>query len=88
MQRKKEKSLKPVLRENKRYLLLENGTKEEIEKSILDYIGILGYGKANPIFIKHNLLCVNREEIEKVKAALEISGIRIKKISGTIKGLS
>ena len=81
----KEKSLKPSLRENKRYLLT-NSSKENVEKAILGYVGILGYGKAAPIFVK-NILGVNRKELEKVKAALLLAGIQVKKVSGTLKGL-
>ena len=35
----------------RRYLLI-SGEKEEIEKTILDYLGILGFGKARPVFIE------------------------------------
>mgnify|MGYP001574128755 CR=1 FL=1 len=86
--RKKEKSLKPSLRENKRYLLIEgNIGKEEIEKAILDYVGILGWAKACPVFVSHDVLAVNREELERIKASFELAGIRIRRISGTLKGL-
>ena len=85
MQRKKEKRLKPSLRENKRYLEVE-GSKEEIEKAILDYIGILGYAKAGVVFVVGKL-AINREEVDKVRAALGMAGMRVKKISGTLKSL-
>jgi RNase P/RNase MRP subunit POP5 len=85
--RKKEKSLNPSLRENKRYLLLEgNINKEEVEKAILDYIGILGYGKAGVMWMS-NILAVNRKEVDKVKAGLLLAGIKVKRVSGTLKGL-
>ena len=87
MGRKKEKNLKPSLREKKRYLLLEEPKKEEVEKAILDYVGILGYGKASPIFVNNDILAVNRRETDKVKAALLLSGIKVKRVSGTLKGL-
>jgi len=84
--RKKEKNLKPSLRENKRYLLIENANKEEIEKAILDYIGILGYSKAGVSWIG-KILAVNRKEVDKVKAALLLAGINVKRVSGTLRGL-
>jgi RNase P/RNase MRP subunit POP5 len=84
--RKKEKSLKPSLREKKRYLLLEAG-KEEAEKAILDYIGILGYGKAGIMWVKENILAVNRNEIDNIKAGLLLAKIKVKRVSGTLKGL-
>ncbi|MCX6748837.1 MAG: hypothetical protein NT076_04500 [Candidatus Pacearchaeota archaeon] len=83
--RKKEKSLKPSFRENKRYLLVE-ASKEDVEKAILDYIGILGYSKASPMFVG-KVLAVNRKELDKVKAGLLLAGIQVKKVSGTLKGL-
>lgn len=87
--RKKERNLKPSLRENKRYLLLENFNTEKVENAILDYVGILGYSKASPQFIKSekNILAINRKETEKVKAALELANIGVKKVSGTLKSL-
>ena len=73
------------------------GKKEDIEKAILDYIGILGWAKASPAFIKDmrnqfdkkTVLAVNRKELDNVRAALEVSNFNIKilRISGTLKGL-
>lgn len=54
----KQKSLKPTLREKKRYLLLEIATDSEsvakklVKQTILDFTGILGYAKACPRIIK------------------------------------
>jgi len=85
--RKKEKSLKPSLRENKRYLLLEgNMSKDEVEKAILDYIGILGFSKAGVMWVS-KILAVNKKEVDKVRAGLLLAGIKVKKVSGTLKGL-
>jgi len=88
--RKREQILNPTMRENRRYLLLETSTtKEDIEKAILDYIGILGYSRASPVFMPGNILAVNREVLNEVRAALALSEkkIVVKKVSGTIKGL-
>jgi RNase P/RNase MRP subunit POP5 len=87
MRRRKEKSLKPSMREKKRYLLLGEVDKKEVEKAILDYVGILGYAKASPVFIKSDVLAVNRKEVDKIKAALLLASIQVKRVSGTLKGL-
>ena len=78
--------LKPSSKIKRRYLLLEANSKEEIEKAILDYIGILGYSKAGVSWIG-KILAVNRKEVDKVKAALLLAGIKVRKVSGTLKGL-
>lgn len=91
---------KSSAKEGKRYLLL-NGKKKDIEKAILDYIGILGYARASPFFVipkKSNkklgktdvILAVNRKEIENVKAALGLSSekIEVLRVSGTLNGLT
>jgi RNase P/RNase MRP subunit POP5 len=80
-----EKKLKPSMRENKRYLIVD-GKKEDMEKAILDFIGILGYAKAGVMFIG-NILAVNREMLDEVRSALLLAGLNIKRVSGTISGL-
>ncbi len=87
MKRKKERSLRPSMREKKRYLLLEKASRKDVEKAILDYIGILGWGKTAPVFVKANILAVNRKQLNEVKASLELAKIKIKRISGTLAGL-
>ena len=76
------------LRTKKRYLFIQ-GKKEDVEKAILDYLGILGWGKASPVFVesKNLILAINREEIENVKAALELADLKVLRVSGTLKGL-
>ena len=89
------KNLKPSHREKKRYLLTEgkDATKEKIEKTILDYIGVLGFAKASPQLIKKTskglILAINRKELDKVRASFLLSGkkIQIKRVSGTLKSL-
>jgi len=84
---------KASARVNRRYLLI-NGTKENIEKAILDYIGILGWAKASPLFVKKigkkQILAVNRKEVINVGAAMVAASgnLEVLKISGTIKGLT
>jgi len=87
--------LNPALREKKRYILVRGkNLKENIEKSILDYIGILGMAKASPKLIKSEkqdsvIVSINREMLNPVKAAFLISPekIEVLRVSGTIKGL-
>jgi RNase P/RNase MRP subunit POP5 len=88
--------LKSSARESKRYILLK-GNKSEVEKAILDFIGILGYSKAAPYWVIDRkkigngnlILSVNRKEIDKIKASFAISAdkIEVLKVSGTLKGL-
>ena len=85
-----EKKLKSSLRENKRYLLLE--TESDVEKVILDFIGILGYAKVSPKSIrkgKARNIGATREVVDNVGPAFALAPqpIKVKKISGTIKGL-
>lgn len=83
---------KPSGKIHRRYLLIEGAGKEEIEKVILDYIGILGWAKAAPFFVKSEkgtVLAVERGELESVRAAFEMAkgNVRVIRVSGTIKGL-
>lgn len=82
---------KPSSRMKKRYLLLE-GKKEDAERAIIDYIGVLGYTQANPIFVGHKgeklILSIDRKKINNVRAAFELYGrIKVLGVSGTIRGL-
>ena len=86
---------KPNTRERSRYLLIK-GKKEEIEGAILEFLGILGWAKANPrfVFIKglekgKIVLTVDRKELDNIRAAFEMSKdkIEVLKVSGTLKGL-
>jgi len=85
---------KPSSRLNRRYLLIEAKSKQEVESPILDYIGILGWAKAVPLFIKNEnnqlILAIERKELTNIRAAFEASDKKIKllKVSGTLKGLN
>jgi len=85
--------VKPSAKIRRRYLLVE-GSKEAVEKIILDYIGILGWAKAVPFFVrstkKRTILAINRKSLEDIRASFELSKSKIKilKVSGTLKGLS
>ena len=62
--------LKSSARESNRYLLIRGG-RDEVEKAILDYVGILGWAKAAPHFVKKQgnnyILAVSRKEIDKIR---------------------
>ncbi len=84
--------LKATMRSNRRYLLIK-GIKSSVEKAILEFIGVLGWVDAAPIFVSEKngqvILCVNREGLVKVRAALALAKdeLKILKVSGTLKGL-
>ncbi len=83
---------KSSARVNNRYFLIR-GKKEEIEKAILDYIGILGWARAAPRFIKTDgekiILVIDRNEINDVRAAFVLCAdkIEVLRVSGTLRGL-
>ena len=85
--------LKPSARINRRYLLLTAKDKEVVERVILDYIGILGWGKAAPFFVEQDgnkiILAVERKSLSDVRAAFEMApeSIKVHRVSGTLKGL-
>lgn len=87
--------LKTSARTKKTYLLIEGGSRDKIERMIIDYIGVLGWAKASPMFVEGSkkegrvILAVDRSEVNNVRAAFEASslGIKILRASGTIKSL-
>ena len=88
------KSLKPSMRENKRYLLvIGDNLKENIEKSILEFIGVLGMSKTGLSWIKKNknsaIISINREMVDSVRASFCVwpEKMVVKKVGGTLKGL-
>lgn len=84
--------LKPSAKLKRRYLLIK-GEKKNIEKAILDYIGMLGWAKAAPFFVKNKggrtVLAINRKELDNVKASFAVADnkIEVLKVSGTLKSL-
>ena len=86
------KSLKPSMRENKRYLLVM-GKIKDIEKAILEGIGVLGMSKTGFAWIKSDensaIISINREMIDSVRACFAIwhEKIEVQKVSGTLRGL-
>ena len=88
------KSLKPSSREKKRYLLVKGkNLKENIEKSILDFIGVLGMAKAGLYWVEHKkssaIIAVNRESLNNIRASFAVwpEKIFVEKVSGTLRKL-
>ncbi len=88
------KPLKPSARENKRYLLVRGkNLKSNIEKAILDFVGVLGMSKTGLGWIKSGkdsvIISVNREMLDSVRASLCVwhEKMSVEKVSGTLRGL-
>jgi RNase P/RNase MRP subunit POP5 len=88
------RALIPSHREKKRYLLIKGeNLKENIEKAILEFIGINGMSKTGLSFIetKKNqaIICVNRESVNLIRASLCVFKDKMEtiKVSGTLKSL-
>ncbi len=85
-------TLKATMRANRRYLLIK-GKRSAVEHAILEFIGVLGWAEAAPVFVSERgnevVLCVNREALTKVRGALSLAKdeIDILRVSGTLKGL-
>ena len=86
------KALKPSMREKKRYLKV-SGDVKDIEKAILDGIGVIGMSKTGLNWIKtgknNAVISVNRQAVDSARAcfALWPQNIIVEKVSGTLKGL-
>jgi RNase P/RNase MRP subunit POP5 len=82
--------LKPSQRDSRRYFLFSD-TNKDIEKIILDYLGIFGAARAGYMEVKskngRKIASIQRKSLDEVRAALALEGISILKVSGTIKGL-
>ena len=88
------KSLKPSMRENKRYLLIDGKNLESnVERAILDFTGVLGMSKTGLSFVKKQpdsaVICINRGAVNNVRASFAVfpEKIFVKKVSGTLRGL-
>lgn len=88
------KSLKPSMRENKRYLLVKGkNLKRNIEKAILEFIGVLGMSKVGLGWIKIDsnsaIISVNREMVDSVRASFCVwpEKMTVERVSGSLKGL-
>ena len=86
------KSLKPSMREKKRYLLVR-GAISDVEKAIYDGIGVIGMSKVGFAKVKSGkdfvIVSVNRESVDSLRACFAIYPVKIfvERVSGTLKGL-
>lgn len=86
----------PSARVKRIYVLLEAKNRTEVESTIFEYLGILGWAKVSPVFVEGGkregriILSIDRREVSNIRAAFEGSPTKIKmlKVSGTIKGLT
>jgi len=80
------------MKENKRYLLVK-GKVGEVERAILEGIGVLGMSKVGLSWIRSEkgkaVISINREAVDSVRASFVIyaGDISVEKVSGTLKGL-
>jgi RNase P/RNase MRP subunit POP5 len=77
---------KPTERIKRRYLLFQ-GSREKAEKALLEYLGLLGWAKASPVFAKENIISVERAWDTHARAALALASIKVIRVSGTLVGL-
>ena len=93
MERKiKKLKLKPSARDKRRYFLV-SATNAKVEAAILEYIGVLGFAKSAYMKVNSSEFsgklvgsCLVKS-LEDIRASLIFAGIRIEKVSGTLKGL-
>ena len=88
------KPLKPSMREKKRYLLVRGkDPKENIEKALKDFLGVLGMSKLGLGWIKTEkdsaIISINREMVDNIRASLVVwpEKLTVERVSGTLKGL-
>ncbi len=88
----KKLKLKPSARDKRRYFLVK-ASNTKVESAILEYIGMLGFAKSAYMKVDTRNFsgwlvgsCLVKS-LEDVRAALALAGIRIEKVSGTLKGL-
>jgi RNase P/RNase MRP subunit POP5 len=88
----KKLKLKPSARDTRRYFLV-NASNSKIEAAILKYIGVLGLAQAAYVKVNSDKFgtktvgsCLAKS-LDKVRASLAFAGIKIDKVSGTLKGL-
>jgi RNase P/RNase MRP subunit POP5 len=85
--------LKPSARSDRRYILLR-GKRSSVEKAILEFIGVLGWAEASPVFVSEVsdtvTVAINRKSLVKVRAAFALAKdeLTVLRVSGTLKGLN
>ncbi len=93
IKKSKQLKLKPSVRDKRRYLLIVEKSEKKIEDAILNYIGVLGFAKSAYMKVKNDEFpdriigsCLRKSLID-VKSSLALAGIKVEKVSETIKGL-
>jgi hypothetical protein len=82
--------LRVSARDKRRYFLVR-ASNADIEKAILEYVGVLGFARSAYVFVKKSGTkivgsCLVKS-LNDVRAALAFAGIKIERVSGTLKGL-
>lgn len=87
----KKLKLKPSARDKRRYFLVSEKDDKQVEDAVLEYIGVLGFAKAAYKKVKKTNKGVVgsclRQSLNDVKAGLAIAGMKVERVSGTLKGL-
>ena len=84
---------RPASQKIKRRYLSIKGKREQVEQSVIEGIGTLGWAKAVPFFVRSVsdwcILAVSRDMVTAVRASLALSphNLIVTRVSGTIKGL-
>lgn len=93
MVKRKSLKLKPSARDKRRYFLVK-ASGARVKSVLLEYLGILGLARAAYVPVKVDGSKVGYfvgsclvGSLNDVRASLGLAGIRIEKVSGTIKGL-
>lgn len=88
----KKLKLRPSARDKRRYFLVR-ASNVKVENAILDYIGVLGFAKSAYLRVVTKEFpgmlvgsCLVKS-LDEVRAGLALAGIRIERVSGTLKGL-
>ena len=89
---RKKLRLRPSARDKRRYFLV-GASNEKVENAILDYVGVLGFSKSayrkvvTKDFSRKLVGSCLVKSLDEVRAALALAGIRVERVSGTLKGL-
>ena len=87
----KQLKLKPSARDKRRYFVVDAGN-VKVEKALLDSIGALGFARAAYMFVKKKdgktIGSCLRGSLGDERAGLALGGIKIEKVSGTLRGLA
>ncbi|MEK6898479.1 MAG: hypothetical protein AABW79_00085 [Nanoarchaeota archaeon] len=80
-----------TMRLNRRYLFVK-ASEKQVKEAIIDYIGLLGWANASPIFVAHEkglIVGIDRKSLVNVRAAFALSAhdIVVLGVSGTLKGV-